>query len=537
MTGADPFVLGVDVGTQSARAGVFDLAGTLLGRGEHPLQIWRPEPDHVEQSTRDIWGAVCTATRQAIDAAGVDPTRVDGVGFDATCSLAAVDAAGAPVTISRDGDDERDVIVWMDHRAIDDARTINATKHPVLEYVGGAVSPEMQTPKLRWVKHHMPDTWARVDRWFDLADYLTWRATGEDVRSLCTTVCKWTYLGHEQRWDPTYFETIGLPEMAAEGFRSIGSRVHPPGERAGELCAPAAEALGLAAGTAVAVPLIDAHAGALGMLGAAGTDVPISNRLAVIAGTSACHLAVPATRVDVPGVWGPYFGALLADRWLLEAGISASGSFLDLAVRSHPASRELPSGAFEQLHACLDRLGDDERAISELTRDVHWQPSVLGNRSPIADPMLTGSAAGHTVRDDVDDLAVWYLAALQGLAYASRHIVEAMRDAGAAVELMLVCGGSAGNPWWLRSHADALGIPVVVPQERDAVLLGAAMLGTMAAGLHDSADAAMHAMTRIDHIVTPDPRTRAFHDAKFAVYRRMVDDQLTYRAMMTEDQG
>ena len=67
MTGADPLVLGVDVGTQSARAGVFDLTGTLLGRGEHAVQTWRPEPDHVEQSTRDIWGAVCTATRQAID--------------------------------------------------------------------------------------------------------------------------------------------------------------------------------------------------------------------------------------------------------------------------------------------------------------------------------------------------------------------------------------------------------------------------------------------------------------------------------------
>ena len=83
----------------------------------------------------------------------------------------------------------------------------------------------------------------------------------------------------------------------------------------------------------------------------------------------------------------------------------------------------------------------------------------------------------------------------------------------------------------------SLGVLIASRTSSQRTAMYAAMLGTMAAGLHDSADAAMHAMTRIDHIVTPDPRTRAFHDAKFAVYRRMVDDQLTYRAMMTEDQG
>ena len=102
-------------------------------------------------------------------------------------------------------------------------------------------------------------------------------------------------------------------------------------------------------------------------------------------------------------------------------------------------------------------------------------------------------------------------------------ILAVFRDDGVAAEQLLV----------IVFRAD----PVEVPQERDAVLLGAAMLGTMAAGLHDAADAAMHAMTRIDHVVTPDPRTKSFHDAKYAVYRRMLDDQLTYRAMMTEGLG
>ena len=80
-----------------------------------------------------------------------------------------------------------------------------------------------------------------------------------------------------------------------------------------------------------------------------------------------------------------------------------------------------------------------------LATDRHWQPNVLGNRSPLADPTLTGGTAGVSMRDDVDDLARWYLAALQALAYATRHIVDALRDAGRTVELLIACGGSAGE--------------------------------------------------------------------------------------------
>ncbi|XP_012831263.1 PREDICTED: FGGY carbohydrate kinase domain-containing protein-like [Erythranthe guttata] len=84
----------------------------------------------------------------------------------------------------------------MDHRAVNQAERINSSKSPVLEYCGGAVSPEMQPPKLLWVKENLPESWSMASRWMDLSDWLSYRATGDDTRSLCTTVCKWTYLGH-----------------------------------------------------------------------------------------------------------------------------------------------------------------------------------------------------------------------------------------------------------------------------------------------------------------------------------------------------
>ncbi len=105
-------------------------------------------------------------------------------------------------------------------------------------------------------------------RFFDLPDFLTWRATGIASRSLCT-VCKWTYLGHERRWDSGYFRAIGLGALADEGFRRIGTDVLPIGAPVGAgLSARAAAELGMPEGTPVGTSAIDAHAGGIGVIGA-----------------------------------------------------------------------------------------------------------------------------------------------------------------------------------------------------------------------------------------------------------------------------
>jgi ribulose kinase len=171
------------------------------------------------------------------------------------------------------------------------------------------------------------------------------------------------------------------------------------------------------------------------------------------------------------------------------------------------------------------------RAV-ELAAERHWQPNILGNRAPLADPTLTGGTFGVTMRDDLEDLALWYLAAIQALAYASRHIVEALRESGREVELVMACGGSVTNGWWLQAHSDALGVRVATTKQPDAVLVGAAILGATASGAHASLEEAMSAMTRVEGYRPPDPRFAAYHDAKYAVYRRMLDDHRAYRRMM-----
>jgi FGGY-family pentulose kinase len=546
--------LGIDVGTGSVRAAIFDHTGRRLGMGVHPIQLFRPEEDFVEQSSDDIWSACGKATRGALAEAAMtaeDAARIRGIGFDATCSLVALDADDRPVTLSRSGKSEQNVIVWMDHRAIREAADINATRHDVLRYVGGTISPEMETPKLLWLKRHLLPSFERAARFFDLPDFLAYRATGVDVRSLCSTVCKWTYLGHEGkegRWDESYFRAIGLPELVTGGFAKIGARVRPMGERAGSLTAKAAAELGLLPGTAVAVSIIDAHAGGLGLLGvpldgASPSAATLEERLALIGGTSSCHMAVSVTPKFIPGVWGPYHSAMVPGMWLSEGGQSATGALIDFTIDSHARAAELREEAkktgqsvYALLNTRLGKLATREgcRFLGELTRELHVLPDHHGNRSPRADPTLRGMISGLKLTDGPDALALLYLATIQAIAHGTKHIIDAMNASGYRIRTVIACGGDTKNPVFLREHADATGCRIVLPKEPEAVLLGAAMLGAVASGREPSLLSAMAAMNDVASVIEPQGDDVArYHARKHRVFQRMHDDQVAYRALMS----
>lgn len=535
-------IVGIDVGTGSARAGVFDENGVRLGVGVQPIRIWRPRPGYAQQSSQDIWSAVGQATRTAMREAAIPRESVVGIGFDATCSLVLVGDQGQPVSIDPDGEPAQDVVVWMDHRAEAEAEHINAEHHMVLDFVGGRISPEMQTPKLMWLQRHLPDSWRRARHFFDLPDYLTYRATGSLTRSLCSTVCKWTYLGHESRgWDGGFFRAVGLDQLVDEGFERIGTDVCPMGEPLGKgLSADAAEDLGLAPGTAVGVSIIDAHAGGLGVLAGGTEDTDYNRRVALIGGTSSCHMAVSSSARYVEGVWGPYFSAMVPGLWLNEGGQSATGALIDRIVFGHPASAELQAAAEAQRTSPYDVLnrrlhemaGDD--AMDVLTHDLHVDPDFHGNRSPRADASLRGTIMGLRLEQGMTELTQLYLATIQAVAYGTRHILESLNAQGYAIDTLAMCGGGTKNPVFLQQHANATGCTIELPEEPEAVLLGSACLGGVAAGVFPDVPAAMKALTRPGKTIAPRPESAPYHAAKYAVYHRLHEAQVACRHEMSQ---
>ena len=520
--------LGIDVGTGSARAGIFDATGWMLGSAKRDIRLWREAGDMVEQSSEDIWQAVCDSVRRAIAEAGIDPASVAGIGYDATCSLVVLGEGGRPLSVSPSGDPARNIIVWMDYRAIDQTRRINRSGERVLDYVGGTISPEMETPKLLWLAENMPATFGNAWQFFDLTDYLTWRSTGSLARSVCTVTCKWTYLAHENRWDEGYFRKVGLGALADEGFRRIGTDIVPAGTPLGSgLTAEAAADLGLSPGTPVAAGLIDAHAGGIGTVGARGEAGDVLTRMAYVFGTSACTITTTAEPAFVPGVWGPYFQAMVPGLWLNEGGQSAAGAAIDHLVRMHPAAAEASAAARDAgmnlsgwLSAEAERRGG-AAATRELVGDLHVVPEFLGNRAPFADPDARGVVAGTGMETGIDSLVGLYMAGLCGLGYGARQIVRAQRENGIPTDTIVVSGGAGQAALVRQLLADTTGLAVAASRSPEPVLLGSAILGALAAGKYPDAATAMPAMSQLGDVHLPQAGLASWHEKRFQAFEEL----------------
>jgi ribulose kinase len=244
-------------------------------------------------------------------------------------------------------------------------------------------------------------------------------------------------------------------------------------------------------------------------------------------------------------VWGPYYSAMVPGLWLTEGGQSATGALIDHTIASHTRGAELAAEARHEgttpqalLNRRLEALaaGAGVAFPGELTRGLHVLPDHHGNRSPRADPSLRGMISGLKLSDSIDQLALLYLATIQAIALGTRHILAAMNAEGYRIQTLFASGGDTKNPVFVREHADATGCQVVLPAEPEAVLLGSALLGAVAAGDQPSVLAAMGAMNRAGSVVRPAGGAVArYFDRKYHVFHRLHGDQLAYRALMEEE--
>jgi FGGY-family pentulose kinase len=527
----DRVVMAVDVGTGSARAGLFDASGRMLARDSRPIAMNRPAPDHAEQDSDDIWRAICAAARSARAEAGLPAEAVAGVSFDATCSLVALDRADRPASVSTSGDRRWNVIVWLDHRAIAEAQECTATGHRVLDFVGGTMSPEMEIPKLMWLKRHLPQRWPQFGRLLDLADFLTWRASGANDRSCCTVTCKWTYLAHETPgWQSDFLAKVGLDDLIERA--ALPGAASPIGAALGPLSPEAAEELGLTTACQVGCGLIDAHAGALGVLGEvlAEGGPSLDRHIGLIAGTSTCHMALAAKPRMVQGVWGPYYGAVAPGLWLNEGGQSVTGALLDHILALHGEGRALgPAGA--EAHAkVIARIGELEAEDRGPSR-LHVLPDFHGNRSPLADPHALGVISGLSLDASFDSLARLYERTAVAIILGTRHILDALNATGYAIDHLHITGGHTQNPLLMQLYADATGCTVVTAAEADAVLLGTAMVAATAAGLYSDLASAAAAMAREGEVIAPDPAKEARYGRDYRVFLAMHEHRRALEAI------
>ncbi|KAM0815155.1 putative Nup93/Nic96-domain-containing protein [Seiridium cardinale] len=573
--------VGIDVGTGSARACLIDASGDIKALASEAIKLWQPQTGYYEQSTTDIWACICSCVHKVVHQSNIDPSTIKGIGFDATCSLAVfAHDTDDPVTVTgpnfEDDGNARNVILWLDHRPVEETEKINATGHNLLRYVGGKMSIEMEIPKVLWLKNNMPDELFDRCKFYDLADALTHLATGNETRSYCSTVCKQGFVpvgvdGSVKGWQEDFYETIGLGDLVKDDFKRMGGvdgvsgKYASAGEIVGTLSEKASRELGLPVGIAVGSGVIDAYAGWIGTVGAkVDTEYGHSDethpandisqaftRLAAVAGTSTCHLAMSEKPVFVNGVWGPYRDVLLPGYWMAEGGQSATGELLRHVIETHPANANAATLAeatqkniYDFLNSHLAELAEKQHApsISYLGRHFFFYGDLWGNRSPVADPNMKGSVIGLSSDSSLDGLALYYYATMEFIALQTRQIIESMNESGHGIATIFMSGSQCQNPLLMDLIATACNMPVLIPRYvHAAVVHGAAMLGAKAAsadadGNTENLWSIMDRMSKPGRLVKPgtDEGEKKLLDAKYEVFLEQCRTQQDYRKKVDE---
>jgi FGGY-family pentulose kinase len=489
------YLLGLDVGTQSLRAALVDPSGNTVAFGTAPIETKYPYPAWAEQNPDRWWRAAAVAVANALAQADAYPDQVVGIGLDCTaCTVVACDTDATPL---------RPALLWMDQRSFREADDISNTADPILRYVSGRVSPEWMLPKALWLKRNERTLYDRAARVVECTDWMMYRLTGDWTLSLNHIAVKWNYARPDGGWPVGVLDAVGLVDL----LDKWPTRIVPLGGGDACLCETAAKALGLKAGTPVAEGGIDAYLGMLGLGATRDGDV------AVIVGSSTCHLAQSRKGVFGSGAAGCYPDATVEGLYTIEAGQTATGSIIDW-YRRHFAGHE-EAEAKKRGVPVYQVLDEQAAAVAPGAEGLVVRDDWQGNRSPYKNPLARGAIAGLSLAHGPGHI---FRAIYEATACGTRHILEDASTHGLNVERVFLGGGGARSAVWLQIHADILQKPMHLARETEVCALGSAMAAALAAGIYADFDEAAEAMVVVDKIVEPDPANFGVYDDLFRRY-------------------
>lgn len=511
------YALALDFGTESVRALAVDCAdGDEAARAVVPYAhgvITRDlPPDFALQHADDYLASGSEAIREVLRE--VPASRVAGIGVDFTaCTILPVLRDGTPLMrLDRFRDNPHAAVkLWKHHAAQPEADLVNEIARdrgePFMRYYNGLVSSEWMLPKCWEVARHAPDVYQATDIFIDAGDWIVHEMTGSFVRNSCVA-------GYKGLWSAD----LGFPSKEFLGaldpvIRDLDDKwlkhVVPPGRRVGVVSKSFAERSGLLAGTPVSAATIDAHSGVAGM--GVCREGPVS----LIMGTSTCHMALAKELRFFEGYAAVARDGIIPGYWGYESGQSAVGD-----IFSWFAEGFLETG-FEELSAKAAALRPGASGLVAL--DWH-----NGNRSVLMNANLTGMVLGLTLDSRPEEV---YRALVEATAFGTRTIIDAHVRAGIPATELAVCGGLVQDPGIMQVYADVMGLPVKVAASSQAVALGAAIFGALAA--EDDGTDVDRARTIEETIARmtrppattyhPDPAAKAVYNRLYDVYRHAHD--------------
>lgn len=530
------YAIGLDYGTLSGRALLVDvktgeeMATSVL---EYPHAVMDEKlpsgkklgRDWALQHPQDYIDVLTTTIPDVIRQSGVNPEDIIGIGVDFTaCTVLPVKNDGTPLCFISEYEDEPHAYVklWKHHAAQEYATRLNEIAiergEDWLGYYGNKVSSEWAIPKVWQVLDEAPEIYGAADKFIEAADWITWQMCGKEIRNSCCA-------GYKGMWN----KSNGFPSN--DFFKALDPRLEnviddkfsrdivPLGTKAGEVTAEFAAMTGLKEGTAVAVPIIDAHV----FVPAVGITKPGS--MLAIMGTSTCHMLLSDKEIKVPGICGVVADGILPGLYAYEAGQCCVGDhfqwFIDNCLPKSYYDEAQEKGM--NIHKLLrEKCKAKKPGESGLVALDWWN----GNRSVLVDADLSGMLLGMTLQTKAEDI---YRALIEATAYGTRIIIDAFKDSGVDVNEFYAAGGiSQKDEMAMQIYADVINMPVKIADCAQGGALGSAIYGACAAGSevggYDSLYDGAAALGKVkDKVYTPVPENVEIYNKLFAEYKILHD--------------
>lgn len=485
------YCLGIDYGTQSCRALLVEVdTGNEIGDYEQsyphavmeevlPDNITKLPPDWALQHPEDYLYCLSTVTKGVLEKYNVNTEDVIGVGVDFTaCTIIPVDKNMEPLCFDEKykSNPHAYVKLWKHHAAQKYADKINEVAKKRGEtfpkLYGGKISSEWLIPKVMQIIDEAPEIYEATDQFIEAGDWVVYKLTGEVKRSSCFAGYKG--LWHKRNGYPTK-EFLGAID---EKYRNmvedkISTDIYPLGDKAGEINQVGMNLTGLKQGTAVAVAIIDAHAA----VPAAG--ICEESKMLMIMGTSTCHMLLNKDEIIVPGIAGLVEDGILPDFIGYEAGQACVGDHFGWFVKNCISEKYINECKEKDIniHTLLTEKASKLRVGESGLIALDWWN---GNRSVLVDADLTGLIMGCTLTTKPEEI---YRALIEATAFGTKMIIDTFKEYGVEIKELYAAGGIAQkNSLMMQIYSDVTNMDIHICDSNQAVALGSAMFGAVAAG-------------------------------------------------------
>ncbi|MEW6357294.1 MAG: FGGY-family carbohydrate kinase [Planctomycetota bacterium] len=485
-------LLGVDIGTSAIKPGLLDESGRIVATCSVPHAVKEPHPGWAEMDPDAWWEGLKEGIGGACREAGCTPGDIQGISFSTLYP--------ALVCVAASGKALRPAILYCDQRAVKQSDWLRQNLDPekTLRITGnGTPTGTCVLTSILWVKENEPDIFERT-RWLCHPNsLLAYRLTGEMAMDWVGSSLSGLFeLNGGYRWSKWVCKGAGIPMEKLPPLM-------PPSGKVGEVTREAAEQTGLREGTPVAIGAGDTGCSVFG----AGLLEP--GQLCLTCGTTD-NIGFIADRPEFD-IRFANCAHMVKGRWVFIATMTNTGAALEWFKRNF-----FDGASYDEIFAEADKVPAGSGGLVFL-------PYLQGERSPIWDPFARGVFCGLRLTTGKREM---FRAVLEGVAFAIRQNLEIIEGIqGAPVDEMLTMGGAAQNRIWNQIKASVTGRPIRPLDFGQTALLGAAMLGGIAAGIYrDARDAIARTRTfSADDLVAPRAGDRQTYDRLFKTYLNLYD--------------